>query len=111
MIGPWQFALVALAAWRTWHLLAWDTILEPIRSRIVPADSTEFAPALGYRVVRSNLADFVECPFCLGFWVALAWVAAFWIEPHWTVIVAVPFAVSAAVALVQHIADALTEGG
>ncbi len=92
MIGPWQFVLVALAAWRTWHVLAWDSVLDRARDPL---------PA--------RFASFVECPFCLGFWVTLAWVAAFWIEPHWTVIVAVPFAVSAAVAMLQLIADALTD--
>ncbi len=96
MIGPWQFALVSLAAWRTFHLLAFDSILDPARDMF-------------YNVHEGRTSDFVSCPFCLGFWVALAWVAAFWLEPHWTVIAAVPFAVSAALAIVQLIADALTD--
>ncbi len=96
MIGPWQFALVALAAWRTFHLLAYDTILNVWRRDYF----FDNHPAI---------ESFVQCPFCLGFWVALAWVAAFWLEPHWTLIVAIPFAVSAAVAMLQLIADALTD--
>ncbi len=94
MIGPWSFALVALAAWRTFHLLAWDSILTRPRNWFYSG---------------GNRDGFVECVFCFGFWTGLAWVAAFWLEPHWTVIVAVPFAVSAAVALVQIVADALTD--
>ncbi len=91
MIGPWQFALVALAAWRTFHLLAYDDIAER------------------WRGDQEGFLEFVQCPFCLGFWVALSWVAWFWLEPHWTLIVAVPFAVSAAVGMLQLIADSLTD--
>jgi hypothetical protein len=95
VIDPWEFALVALAAWRTWKLLAEDTITEPLRARYIEGHEWR--------------ETFTECPWCAGFWVALAWVAAFWVEPLWTVIVAVPFAVSAAVGTLQLIADALTD--
>ncbi len=99
MIGPWQFALIALTAWRTFHLLAWDSILDRTRAALFDEKTS-----------MGRLLDaFVSCVFCLGFWVALAWVAAFWITPHWTLVVAVPFAVSAAVAGVQIVADALTD--
>ncbi len=104
MISPWQFALVSLAAWRAFHLLGRDTITDPIRRWFAVEAETDEMEAR-----RQAFFDFLACPFCLGFWVALVWVAAFWLEPHWTVIVAVPFAVSAAVAVVQSVADALTD--
>lgn len=81
--SPWEWALLALAAFRVWKLIADDTITEPLRKRYV--DGHEWRET------------FTECPWCAGFWIALAWVGAFWLWPHWTLVAAVPFAVSAAV--------------
>ena len=78
--------LLALAAYRIWRLLAHDTILDPLRHLLVRAESKQ--------------EEFLQCPFCLGFWVALAWWLAWVAWPHWTLVVAVPFALSALVALV-----------
>lgn len=79
---PWVFMILTLAAFRVWFLLARDTILEPLRDRLV----------------RGKFAEFVGCPFCLGAWLALGWWAAwYWLSPHWTIVAAVPFALSAVV--------------
>ena len=83
--SPWEWALLALAAFRVWRFLSQDEIIEPIQRRILERWPSE------------KFADFMDCPWCLGFWIALAWVAAFWIWPHGTVVAAVPFALSAAV--------------
>lgn len=83
----WAFALLALAAWRTFRLFAYDTILEPIRTRMME------------RYPRKGLADFMVCPFCVGFWVALVWWLVWQAWPHGTLVVATPFALSAAVGL------------
>ena len=82
----WVFVLLALAAWRTWHLVADDTILEPVRHQIF--------------VRRVKVFEFLTCPFCAGFWVAVAWWGAWLLWPHGTVVAAVPFALSAVVAVV-----------
>ncbi len=108
MIGPWEFALVALAAWRTFHLLAWDSILDRPRAWVIAACDKPTRP-LGEAFWSKKTEDFIECTFCLGFWVALAWVVAFWVTPNWAIIVAVPLAVSASVSLMQIVADALTD--
>lgn len=79
----WTFALLFLAAYRLWRLLAIDTILHGIRSRIFGESSLRF--------------DFLECPFCAGAWIVICWWLAWIAWPHWTVIVAVPFALSAVV--------------
>jgi hypothetical protein len=84
--APWEFALLALAAWRLWLLIAEDTITEPARRRFVT----------GHRWRE----DLIECPYCLGAWISFAWVAAFWLWPHGTLVAAVPLAVSAAVGVV-----------
>lgn len=88
----WSFVILALAAWRTWRLLADDVILEPLRRRAFHG--------------RQGLAVFAECPFCLGFWVSVAWWLAWEAWPHWTLVAATPFALSAVVALIAVNPDA-----
>lgn len=83
-----EFVILALAAYRTWALLAEDNLAGPVRER------------LGKR----SLA-FVACPWCLGFWVSAGWSLAFWAD-HRSVWVAVPFALSTAVAAVAAVMDA-----
>ena len=93
----WLDALIlALAAWRVWHLLAEDLILEPARRYVtrLPEDWEE-----GDKIpstYRHNLAEFINCPFCLGFWVALAWVIGYALFPDGSLWVAAPFALNAA---------------
>jgi hypothetical protein len=81
----WPFVLLGLAAYRTWRLLAEDTILDRPRAW----------------VVRSEwVSEFLSCCWCAGFWVAVAWWAAWLAWPHETIWAAVPFALSAALGLV-----------
>jgi hypothetical protein len=47
--------LIGLAAWRLWRLAATDELTEPLRARL-----------------PTGLASFVACPWCLGFWCAVA---------------------------------------
>lgn len=84
--GWWEFVLLGLAAFRVWRLVAEDLIFEPLRARLLATDSTA--------------EEFVTCPWCSGFWVALGWWAAWEVWPHATVVIAVPFALSAIVGLV-----------
>jgi hypothetical protein len=79
----WQAVLLGLAAWRAWHLLALDDITDRPRRYVTNE--------------RDGLLDFIECPYCLGFWVALLWVAAFAVWDTGTLWLALPFAVNAAV--------------
>ena len=74
--------LLALAAYRTYRVAATDTILDTPRARL-----------------SERQLEFVQCPWCLGFWIAVAWWGAYEITPHWTLVVAVPFAVAAVAAL------------
>lgn len=83
--------LLGLAAWRTWCLLASDTILDRPRR---------------YVTTKSRyLEEFIECPFCLGFWVALAWWGAWQLWSHGTTIVAAAAATAALVPLIQRVAS------
>lgn len=86
--------LLGLAAFRTWKLLGDDVILDAPRKWFV----------YGFRKVRGNgsaehVSDFLSCPWCLGFWCALAWWGAFELWPHGTTIAAVPFAIASIVGL------------
>lgn len=76
--------LLALAAWRVFQLICCDEILDRPR-----------------RYVTGRLSErwelFIECPYCAGFWIAVIWWAAWQIESKWTLIVAVPWALSAGV--------------
>lgn len=87
--------LLALAAWRVFHLLGYDDILDRPRNWLVGAKASG-------KWEREKLGEFLECPFCLGFWVALVWWVAWLIFPTETLIVAVPWAIAAGVVGAQR---------
>ena len=94
--------MLALGSFRIWRLLSVDTILEWPRRKLVRLgpDWREQGDPIPENY-REYLAVFLECPWCLGFWIALVtWV--FWqVWPHGTEVAMVPFALSAALALVR----------
>lgn len=77
--GYLELVLLGLAAYRTWKLLAEDTILDGARDR------------MGYGL------KFLRCPWCSGFWIALAWWGAWQLWPHGTLVAAGAAAISAVV--------------
>lgn len=79
-----ETALLALAAFRTWKLLAEDTILDGLRRH----------------VTSERASMFIACCWCSGFWVALGWWGAWEIWPHGTTIAAVPLVLSAGVGII-----------
>jgi Protein of unknown function (DUF1360) len=83
--------LLSLAAWRTWALIGTDDITErPRRYVMTKVKGTE---------------EFFECPFCLGFWVALAWWGAWQVWPHGTLVVAGAAAIAALVPLIERLSS------
>lgn len=94
--APLTFAVLALAAYRTYRLASHDTAppLPTLRARFVGAHLT--APP-----DRPRLAEWLACSYCSGAWWSLAWYAAWLAWPHGTLYAAVPFALSAAVAIIQ----------
>lgn len=96
----WEFTIAALAVFRIWRLLADDEILGGPRRRVLRYVSWKAGEPLpeGY---RAWWADMLRCPWCSGAWVAiLAWV--FWLFfPSLALVVATPFALSAAVGLIR----------
>jgi hypothetical protein len=104
--SPWPFALLVLAAYRVWRLLAEDTILDRPRLRLYRAagwnPESGDDPPPGY---RAKLALFISCPWCAGFWVSVAvWACWSW-QPHWTLVVSAPFALNGVVGLVAKNLD------
>lgn len=92
-----ELALLGLAAWRTFQLLAFDSILDKPRRYVTRLpqewkDGDEIPKSY-----REYITLFIECPYCAGFWVALAWWGAWQIWPHGTLVVATVFALSALV--------------
>lgn len=87
--SPYELSLLALAAWRVWKLVADDKISDR------PVDFV-----LRHLPNRAYWREFLVCPYCFGAWTSIAWWAAWMLWPHATLIVAVPFAISALVGLV-----------
>lgn len=90
-----KFLIFALAAWRTTRLLIEDVILEPLRERFWakwPPESTK----LGY---------LSTCYWCLGLWVAVIWGLVFWFGGSIGLLIAVIFAFSALIGLIQSLSE------
>lgn len=80
----WAFGMLGLAAYRTWRLLALDSVIDRWRQPIL-------------RRIPEKLHEGVVCPFCFGAWNVAAW-WLFWLAwAHWTLVIATPWALSAAV--------------
>ncbi len=95
MIPSWLgMSLLALAAYRIWRLLAEDTILEPVRRRMIRGET---------------VSELVSCPWCLGSWVAIGWWICWYIWPHQTSIVAGPFAIAALVGALASLISKLED--
>lgn len=101
--SPWIALLLLGASYRIWLLLAEDTILDRPRRWVVGLDpGWEEGLTLPERY-RLGLARFITCPWCLGFWVALAVWGLWQIDEHWIEVFSVPLALSAAVGIVATV--------
>jgi hypothetical protein len=97
----WVSLLIALAAFRTFRLIGYDTILDPVRNKVIKREQAH-DPEGKY---RRELDIFMHCPWCLGFWITAAWWLSWLAWPHFTTVVAVPWALSAFVGLVAKNLD------
>jgi len=82
----WQLSLLALAAFRFWRLIAEDTITARPRHAVI-------------RKIR-GFEEWITCPWCAGAWVTIGWWLAWVAWPHWSLVVATPFAISAIIGLI-----------
>lgn len=90
----WEFAILSLGSYRVWRLVAVDTITEPIRDRVFRMAEYQAGREDRYRF---KLDELVTCPWCLGFWIAIAVWGVWQLVPHATLVVLTPFALNAAV--------------
>lgn len=92
--------LLALAALRCWWLLANDAILNPVRDRVISWWPRRHTDAL---------VTFMDCPWCSGTWIVLAWWWAWLAWEEWAVAVAVPFALGTLVGAGGMILDRIAD--
>lgn len=99
--SPWVALLLLGASYRIWRLLAEDIILDRPRRWVVrlSRDWTEekMLPE-GYRV---KLAEFFNCPWCLGFWITIVVWLLWQADEHWTTVLSVPLALSTGVGITR----------
>jgi hypothetical protein len=102
--SPWEFAILALGAFRLTRLLGWDTFppIVRLRARLL-RERGDVGGVVWWE--RELLADLVNCPFCLGFWVSLACYGAWLLTEKWTLVALLPFALSGVVGLVAKNLD------
>ncbi len=85
----WESLLLVGAAWRVWHLLAFDDIFAEFR-----------------RYVTGKPLEWLECPYCAGFWTVVAWWLCWYAFPTGTLVAATPFMLSAGVIAVAKFLSA-----
>lgn len=94
----WAFVLGTLAAWRIWKLLSADDITEWARERVAPKGTKR--------------RDFLDCPYCAGFWVSVAGTAGYYAVSdtfEWFGFLLTVFAMSGAVVLLEAAHDWLID--
>lgn len=99
--GPWSALILIACAYRVWRLLAEDSILDEPRQRLVGLPPGWKEGDLIPAHYRNGLAAFINCPWCLGFWISVVLWGAWEISPFWTEVFAFPFAISAGVGIVR----------
>ena len=100
----WTLLLLGLAAYRLFRLISEDTIMDIPRAWLV---ALPFNWKPGQRIpggYRQRLAEFLVCPWCLGFWISLALWGAWQLWPHGTLVVSGLLALSTLVGLLAQLA-------
>lgn len=93
-----EIALLSVAAWRVFQLIAFDSILDQPRRYVTKLGKKwEKEGDVLPKEYREKWALFLQCPYCLGFWLGIAWWGAWQIWPHGTLVAATPWAISAGV--------------
>lgn len=83
MLDPWYFAVVALAAYRITRFVVYDSLigasLESRSNFSMWLDRFAYTEDGANRSwLRGKIGDLLNCPFCVGSWIALATWAAWY---------------------------------
>lgn len=99
-----EASLLALAAWRLFHLIAFDDVLNRPRRYVTRLNRTwkQEGDSTGEQY-RAGLASFITCGFCMGFYVSLVVWGLWLVFPTETVFVAVPLALNAGLIGAQRV--------
>jgi len=100
--GAWAGVLLALAAYRLFRIVGYDTITQPIRERVTGYKDSDTLPS---DVTDAKLAYLFRCPWCLGWWVSLAVWGVYEASPHWALVAATPLAISAGCGIIGRNLD------
>lgn len=87
-----DLVLLSLAAFRSWKLIAEDAIFDRPRLWFVGR-------------VPKWMVELIECPWCLGLWLGLAWWAGWQLWPKGAIIAASAFAISVLVGVLGEVTD------
>lgn len=98
----WAAALLGMASFRVYRLIAKDTLLDAPRRWLVGLGKWGQGKPVPSSY-REGLVEFLLCAWCLGFWITLAWWGAWQAWPHGTLVAAAPFAISAGVGLIAQL--------
>lgn len=98
----WTSILLFGAAFRIYRLLAKDTILDTPRGKLLGLGKWKPGSPIPAKY-REKWAEFLTCPWCLGFWITLAWWGAWQHWPHAIEVASVPLTISAAVGLIAKL--------
>lgn len=97
----WEFALLLLAAYRTWRIVAEDDVFDQPRNWILGLPRTWKQGQAIPEGYREKWALFIVCPWCQGFYQCLLWWGAWQIWEHATLVMATPFALSSLVGFLR----------
>lgn len=110
MLGPWDFVVVALAAYRMTRFVVFDSLIGFNLDSGSPAsrwldvwawnaDGSDKPGFGGW--LRNKVATLLLCPYCIGFWITLACWATWTWAPSWCQYVLVAWAAAGAQALLS----------
>lgn len=89
---PWPAVVLALATFRITRLIGWDDLTAPFRGWVVGwSENGDHERQWAFALL--------SCPWCVGWWVSLLAALGWYASPHWAILVALPFALSAVVGL------------
>ena len=102
---PYALFLLVAASYRVWRLIAEDDILDRPRLWLLRLPRAWQAEQPIPAEYRGKVADFLTCPWCMGFWVSLGFYLSWLWQPEWTLVVATVATISAAVGLIRGVLD------
>jgi hypothetical protein len=104
-VGPADLGLVSVATFKLSRLLAKDPVTSPLRAPFTRFAGTSGEAELEEEVrgsgPRKAMGELVTCPFCIGQWVATAFVFGLVFAPRATRLVAATFTTLTAADLLQ----------